>query len=95
MYFIYFVCIFYFCSDVNCGGNGTNFLYFPPEVINSCTYYEWEAIVFHENNNEIIETVVLLCGVEFISPPVGLSIFCNLKSTLLISFFFRELFRYF
>ena len=57
---------------MNCGGNGTNFLYFPPEVINSCTYYEWEAIVFYENNNEIIEIIVPLCGVEFISPPVGL-----------------------
>ena len=71
MFFIFFL------SDVNCGGNGTNFLYFPPEVINSCTYYEWEAIVFYENNNKITEIAVPLCGVEFISPPVGPFLFCD------------------
>ena len=68
---------------MNCGGKGTNFLFFPPEVINPCTYYEWEAIVLFDDNG-IVEITVPLCGVEFISPPIGsfISYYNKLRYTI-------------
>ena len=82
---ILFFDFFFFFSDVNCGGDGTNFLYFPPEIISSCTTYEWEAIVSFESDDDILDITVPLCSVELISPPVG-KIYIDIIFNLLFLF---------
>ena len=65
--------IFLSSNSYNCGGNGTTFLYFPPELVIPCVIYEWEVTVILQNalNLETVSSTISMGEVEFLAPPSG------------------------
>ena len=58
-------------STLNCGGNGTTFLFFPTNTITPCETYQWMVTVTFLNG---ASSSITLCEVQLLSPPAGLYI---------------------
>ena len=67
----------FFFSTLNCGGNGTTFLYYPQESLTPCVPYEWEVTVFISDGENTVSTTISLCDVEILAAPSGYFIFMD------------------